>query len=69
MPYTFVPWFVLIFALSGVLSKNYKRNDIPDRNKSYAIALLVICCILFIVRLGLFFVRYIKRQIPTIRDP
>jgi NADH:ubiquinone oxidoreductase subunit 2 (subunit N) len=61
MAYTFSPWFVLIFALSGVLSKNHKRNDIPDRNKFYALALLIICCILVVVRLGLFIVRYMKR--------
>ncbi len=69
MAYTFSPWFVLIFALSGILSKNSKRNDISDRNKSYALALLIICCILSVVRVGLFIVRYMKRKIPTIQDP
>ncbi|CAF2774089.1 unnamed protein product [Rotaria sp. Silwood2] len=69
MAYTFVPWFVVIFALSGVLSKNYKRNDIPDRNKFYVLALLIICCILFIIRLGLFIMGYIRNRIPTIQEP
>ncbi|CAF4640819.1 unnamed protein product [Rotaria sp. Silwood1] len=69
MAYTFLPWFVLIFSLSGVLSKNYTRNDIPDRNKFYVLALLIICCILFISRLGLFLVRYFRSQIPTIKEP
>lgn len=69
MAYTFLPWFVLIFALSGVLAKNYKRNGIPDRNKSYVVALLAICCVLFVARLILFVVRYVRKQIPTLRDP
>jgi hypothetical protein len=69
MAYTFLPWFVLFFALSGILSKNYNRVDILDRNKSFALALLIICGVLFIVRLGLFMIRYIKRKIPTIQDP
>jgi biotin transporter BioY len=69
MAYTFLPWFVLFFALSGILSKNYNRTDILDRNKSFALALLIICGVLFIVRLGLFIIRYIKRKIPTIQDP
>ena len=69
MAYTFTPWFVLIFALIGILSKNYKRTDIPSRNQSYALALLILCCILAVVRLGLFAFRYITKRIPTIRDP
>jgi tellurite resistance protein TehA-like permease len=69
MAYTYLPWFVLIFGLSGVVSKNYNRTDIPDRNKTFAFALLIICCILFIIRVILFVIRYIKQKIPTIRDP
>jgi len=68
MAYTFLPWFVLIFALSGVYSKNANRN-IPDRNKSFTLALLIICCILFVVRVILFVIRYVTGKIPTIRDP
>jgi TRAP-type C4-dicarboxylate transport system permease small subunit len=69
MAYTYLPWFVLIFALSGIVSKNYNRTDIPDRNKSFALALLIICCVLFCVRVLLFLIRYIKGKIPTIREP
>jgi hypothetical protein len=69
MAYTFVPWFVLIFALSGILSKNYNRTNISQRNQSYALALWIICGILFIIRLGLFILRYTKRKIPTIQEP
>lgn len=69
MAYTYTPWFVLIFTLFGIVSKNSKRNDISDRNKTYTIALLIICCILFVIRLGLFLVRYIKQRIPTIQNP
>ncbi|CAF1440984.1 unnamed protein product [Rotaria sp. Silwood1] len=69
MAYTFSPWFVMIFTLFGVLSKNYTRNDIPDRNKFYAFMLFIICCILFIIRLGLFLVRYYRSRIPTIQEP
>jgi len=69
MAYTYLPWFVLIFALSGILSKNYNRTDIPDRNKSFALALMIICCVLFCIRVLLFIIRYMKGKIPTIREP
>lgn len=69
MAYTFLPWFVLIFALSGIVSKNSNRTDVSDRNKSYTLALLIICCILFAIRVILFVIRYIKEKIPTIRNP
>ncbi|CAF0898512.1 unnamed protein product [Adineta steineri] len=69
MAYTYTPWFVLIFALCGILSKNSNRTDIPDRNKSFTLALLIICGVLFVIRVILFVIRYMKRKIPTIRDP
>ncbi|CAF1088395.1 unnamed protein product [Adineta ricciae] len=69
MAYTFLPWFVLIFALTGIISKNAQRTDVSHRNKTFAIALLIICCILFFVRLIVFIVRYVKKQIPTVQDP
>jgi hypothetical protein len=69
MAYTYLPWFVLIFALSGIVSKNAQRTDVSSRNQSFALALLIICCILFIIRVIIFIIRYIKKQIPTIRDP
>ena len=69
MAYTFLPWFVLIFALSGVVSKNYSRQDIGDRNKSFALALLILCGFLFGIRMIIFIIRYIMKKIPTIRDP
>ena len=69
MAYTFLPWFVLIFALSGIVTKNYNRTDIPDRNKSFALALLILCCILFGIRMIIFIIRYVMKKIPTIRDP
>jgi hypothetical protein len=69
MAYTYLPWFVLIFAFSGILSKNYNRTEISNQNKSFELSLLIICCILFLIRVILFTIRYIKRKIPTIREP
>jgi hypothetical protein len=69
MAYTFTPWFVLIFGLTGILSKSNTRVDVSRLNKSYTLALLVICCILLVIRLVLFVVRYVKKQIPTVNDP
>ncbi|CAF1200964.1 unnamed protein product [Didymodactylos carnosus] len=43
MAYTWIPWFVLIFALSGIMSLNYKTPRNPTRNQSYVLALLIIC--------------------------
>ena len=68
MAYTFLPWFVLIFALTGILSKNSTKT-VTERNKSFVLALLIISCILFVIRLCLFIIRYIKRQIPTVKEP
>ena len=70
LAYTFVPWLVLIVGLSGSLSENYDRKDIPDSNKSFTLALLILCCILFFVRIVLFIIRYVKGgSIPTKRNP
>ena len=69
MAYTFLPWFVLIFALSGIMSKNYNRATVSDRNRAFVLALLIICCCLLVLRLVIFIVRYIKGQIPTFREP
>ena len=70
LAYTFIPWFVLIFALSGIRSKNNSRGDaVSSRNKSFVVGLLILACILFVIRVGLFIFRYIKRKIPTIQDP
>lgn len=63
MSYTYSPWFVLIFSLTGILSKNSNRNQV------YTIILFIICCILFFIRVGLFIIRYIKERIPTIENP
>ncbi|CAF0895098.1 unnamed protein product, partial [Didymodactylos carnosus] len=67
MAYTWIPWFVLIFALSGVMSLNY--TSIPTRNQSYVLALLIMCCILFVIRVIVFAVRYFKGLIPTFSNP
>lgn len=69
MAYTYLTWFVLIFGLSGVVSKNSNRTDVTSRNKSFALALLIIACVLFVIRLTLFIVRYVTKKIPTIRNP
>ncbi|CAF0750969.1 unnamed protein product [Rotaria sordida] len=69
MAYTYLPWFVLIFGLSGVVSKNYNRKDIPNKNKLFALALLIICCVLFIFRVIIFIIRYVTKKIPTIHHP
>ena len=69
MAYTFLPWFVLIFALSGIMSKNNQRANVSDRNKAFVLALLIICCCLLVLRLTIFIVRYIKGKIPTFREP
>jgi hypothetical protein len=68
MAYTFLPWFVLIFGLSGIVSKNHMRTNIPVRNRVYAFALLILCGILFVIRLVLFIIRYFKRRIPTLEN-
>jgi hypothetical protein len=69
LAYTFIPWFVLIFAFSGVLSQNYNRSGVSDRNKAFVLALLILSCVLFVIRLIVFTVRLIMGRIPTLRDP
>ena len=69
MAYTYLPWLVFIFGLSGIISKNYNRIDVANRNKSFELAILIISLILFIIRIVLFIIRYMKRRIPTINDP
>lgn len=69
MAYTYLPWFVLIFALSGIMSKNYNRTDVSSRNKQFTLALLILCCILFAIRVVIFIIRYIMQKIPTFKNP
>lgn len=69
MAYTFLAWFVLIFAFAGITSKNYQRTDVSSRNKAFGLALLILSGSLFIIRLLIFFIRYIRGKIPTFRNP
>lgn len=69
MAYTFTPWFVLIFALCGIMSKNKGRGLTEGRNQSFVMALLVISCVLAAIRLVLFGFRYVKGRIPTRANP
>jgi hypothetical protein len=69
LAYTFLTWFVLIFALSGIVFNNGKRSDVSKRNKSFALALLILCCALVVIRILIFIVRYIRGTIPTLRKP
>lgn len=70
LSYTLTPWFVLIFALCGIISKqNQKGNLVTDRNKTLTIILLAFCCFLIVLRLILFVFRYVRKQIPTLTNP
>lgn len=69
MAYTYLTWFVLIFAFAGITSKNYQRTDVSSRNKAFGLALLIIFSALFILRLFIFLIRYIRGTIPTFRNP
>ncbi len=68
MAYVSSPWFVLILFLSGIISKNYNRTDISDRNKFFALALLIICCVLFCARVVLLIIHYKKQKTQINRE-
>lgn len=70
MAYTWTPWFVLIFALGGILSKNQSSIMKPhERNRHFVLALFIMSIILTVLRLVLFIIRYVKNRIPTLQDP
>jgi len=69
MAYTYLPWFVFIFTLAGIVSKNSKRTDVSSRNRSFAVGLLIVASSLFAIRLALFVFRYRKKKIPHSSNP
>lgn len=70
MAYTLTPWFVLIFALCGILSKQSQSTiKVSDRNRQFTIALLILCGVLVVVRIILLIIRYIRKQVPTLDKP
>ncbi|XP_060761638.1 uncharacterized protein si:dkey-29d8.3 [Neoarius graeffei] len=56
---------VIIFALSGSLSKNYHGAD-PGRNAVFSVVLLVLACLFFVIRL--FLVIWRHRTRPLFQD-
>uniref|UniRef100_A0A3B3TX75 Uncharacterized LOC106935037 n=1 Tax=Poecilia latipinna TaxID=48699 RepID=A0A3B3TX75_9TELE len=58
MRYVFIPYVVVIWALSGNLDKNYDASS-PSRNGIF-IVLLAVSCVLFAIRIALVVWRHIK---------
>lgn len=59
---------VIIYALSGSLSKHYDSTA-PGRNVVFSVVLLVLACIVFVVRLTLVVWRHRTRPLFTYSDP
>lgn len=59
---------VIIYALSGSLSKHYDSTA-PGRNAVFSVVLLVLACIVFVVRLTLVVWRHRTRPLFTYSDP
>lgn len=59
---------VIIYALSGSLSKHYDSTA-PGRNAVFSVVLLVLACIVFVVRLALVVWRHRTRPLFTYSDP
>lgn len=59
---------VIIYALSGSLSKHYDSTA-PGRNAVFSVVLLVLACNVFVVRLTLVVWRHRTRPLFTYRDP
>lgn len=69
LAYTFLTWFVFIYAFAGVTSRSFQRTETSERNKSFGLALLIIASAFTAIRLIIFIIRYIKGMIPTISNP
>ncbi|NP_001104304.1 uncharacterized protein LOC556220 [Danio rerio] len=59
---------VIVYALSGSLSKHYDSTA-PGRNAVFSVVLLVLACIVFVVRLTLVVWRHRTRPLFTYSDP
>ncbi|XP_056330574.1 uncharacterized protein si:dkey-29d8.3 [Danio aesculapii] len=59
---------VIIYALSGSLSKHYDSTA-PGRNAVFSVVLLVLACIVFVVRLALVVWRHRTRPLFTYSEP
>ena len=55
--YTLTPYFVFVFALSGILAKNY---DEWERNTVFVICLLALSGVAFLIKLIFTAYRYLK---------
>ena len=57
--YVFVPYLVYMFALSGIIDKNYQAGE---RNSVITAVLLAIACTLSVVKIIIMIVRHIKSR-------
>uniref|UniRef100_A0A087XCZ4 Si:ch211-161h7.5 n=1 Tax=Poecilia formosa TaxID=48698 RepID=A0A087XCZ4_POEFO len=62
MRYVFIPYVVVIWALSGNLDKNYDASS-PSRNGIFIAVLLAVSCVLFAIRIALVVWRHIKQPL------
>ena len=48
--YTYLPWFVVIFVMAGIIQNNYVQNDL---NSNFSLAILIISSFLFAIKTSL----------------
>jgi len=59
--YLLTPYLVVIWALSGILSKKYSDEKVSDVTKNFLIGLMVVAIILLVVKIGAMIFRQKKR--------
>lgn len=55
------PYLVLIWALSGILSKKYPNPDVSDVTKEFLLGLILVSICLLLTKIGVLIFRQLKR--------
>ena len=63
--YLVTPYLVVIWALSGILSKKYSDEKVSDVTKNFLIGLMAVAIMLLVVKIGTMVFRQKKRVLEV----
>jgi hypothetical protein len=69
MAYTWTPWVVWFISFVGILFKHWRLLREKSFNQIFVLIIIILCFILFSVKIILFSIRYTQQKIPTGNNP
>lgn len=61
--YILTPYLVVIWASNGIRAKKMEDSQVPQEVKNYIVAILIIACITFVIRIALVIYREIRNPL------